>query len=130
MWPGVHYLARADGSDPTLSNLLLILFGLLVVGIAAILAYIPVRVARGRYHRHAEVITTLMIFWSVTTAGIAIKTFLDQQKWSAERQSQILSGYFDPAGEAGRPPWPVKTAIALAASYLGVLGWAVKAKVP
>ena len=121
-------LARGDNADPSLSNLILVLFCLFTAGVVALLAFVPVRVARERNHRQIEIITTLMIFWSVATAGLAIKTFLDQQKWSAEHQSQMLSGYFDPKDESSRPPWPVKTAIALGVAYCGLAGWAVRAK--
>jgi hypothetical protein len=125
---GAFQLARADNPDPALANLILILFCLLTVGLVALLAFAPVRLARGRNHRQIEIITTLMIFWSVATAGLAIKTFLDQQKWSAEHQSQIISGYFDPADESGRPAWPVKTAIWLGVAYCGLAVWVVGAR--
>jgi hypothetical protein len=125
---GEFHLARADNADPSLSNLILILFCLLTVGVVALLAYVPIRVARGRSHRQVEIITTLMIFWSVANVGLVIKTFLDQQKWFADHQSQILSGYFDPGDESSRPGWPVKTAVGLGVAYCGLLGWAVAFK--
>jgi hypothetical protein len=121
-------VARGDTTDPTVSNLILILFCLLTVGVVALLAFVPIRVALGRNHRQIEILTTLMIFWSVATAGLAIKSFLEQQKWSAEHQSQILSGYFDPADESSRPAWPVKNAIGLGVAYCGLAAWAIGAK--
>lgn len=121
-------LARGDNSDPTLSNLILILFCLAVVCFVGLLAFVPVRIARGRGHRQVEIITTLLIFWSIATAGLTIKTYLEQQKWSAEHQAEILSGYFDPKDESSRPEWPVKAAIGLAAAYCGLAGWAISTK--
>jgi hypothetical protein len=124
----ISQLARADNADPTLANLTLILIGLVVVGVVALLAFLPLRLVRARAHRHLEVITTLMIFWAVATAGIVIKGFMDQQKWSAEHQAQILSGYFDPSDQTGAPQWPVKTSIVLGVAYCGLVIWSLGAK--
>lgn len=119
------HLARGDNGDQSLPNLILILFCLAVVGVVALLAFVPVRIARGRGHRQIEIITTLLIFWSIATTGLTIKTYLEQQKWSAGHQAEILSGYFDPKDESSRPAWPVKTAIGLAVVYCGLAGWAI-----
>jgi hypothetical protein len=125
---GAFHLARADATDPTLSNLILILFALLIVGVVALLAFLPLRIARARAHRHIELITTLMIFWSVATAGIVIKAFMDQQKWSAEHQAQVLSGYFDPSDQSAAPQWPVKPFIVFGVAYCGLAAWTLGAK--
>jgi hypothetical protein len=122
----ISQLARADATDPTLSNLILILFALLIVGVVSLLAFLPLRIARTRAHRHLELLTTFMIFWSIATAGIAIKTFMDQQKWSAEHQAQVLSGYFDPSDQSAAPQWPVKTSIALGVVYCGLVAWSLR----
>jgi hypothetical protein len=57
-----------------------------------------------------------------------MKGFMDQQKWSAEHQAQILSGYFDPSDQTGAPQWPVKTSIVLGVAYCGLVIWSLGAK--
>ena len=118
-------LARAD--LPTSSDLKLVLV-LIYVGILAVtgvLVFLPIRLAKGRRHRPAELLTAAAVLWGVLCAGVFLYASTQQLNWSNEQTTLIESGYYDPQDTSAAPAWPWVATGVIAASYAALIIWAL-----
>jgi len=110
-------LARAESTDPTLSNLTLVLASLVVLAIISFFGFLIIRSARLRRPAQLEVFVAFTILWIALASGSAIYDIITQMKWSQESTSRLQTGYYTPtevAADAPAHPWPLYSAIAIA----------------
>jgi hypothetical protein len=120
-----HFLAYAESVDSTVSNLMTILICLGIVLVVAVVAMVPVLVARSRGHRKSDTLVAMAVLWGVLTAVSATSTALAQMKYSHEQLLLIQSGYFDPADVTGAPKLPWVMWACLGGGYGILLVWAI-----
>src|SRR5579871_5170744 len=115
-------LARADASDPTLSNLSLVFSCLIVLGVTSFLGFLVFRSARLRRRAQTELFGAVAVLWIALSAGLGIYDLSMQSKWSHESATRLQSGYYTPAeiaADAPSHPWALYAA--LAAGYFVLL---------
>lgn len=116
-------LAYADSSDPSETNLLIVLGGAAIIAFAAALASVLIFISRARRHRRSELITVAAVFWALLAAGSMLYTGQSQVNWSKEYQLRLQSGYLDPSDTNDAPSLPWATWTALGAAYGALLAW-------
>lgn len=122
-----YALATAQADNGSGSRLTLVLIWLAIVAASGIAAMIPLALAASRGHRRGEALLGFTVLWAFLAAGSAIYATMVQNKWSAERDLRISSGYYDPRdAETDAPPLPVAQWTVLAVAYVGLLGWAAR----
>jgi uncharacterized membrane protein len=110
------FLAYADSSDPSSTNLLMILGGVAILAVVVVLAFVLVTIAKAREHRRADAIMTAAFFWAILTAATLLYAGQAQMRWSKEYNLQLETGYLDPSNQSGRPvlPWKIWTGLGIA----------------
>ena len=114
--------ARADSTDPTLSNLTLVLSSLIVLAVVSFLGFLIVRSARLHRRAQVELFGAAAVLWIALSAGAVIFDIVTQMKWSQESAARLSTGYFTPAevaADAPRHPWAIFAS--LGAAYLVLL---------
>jgi hypothetical protein len=97
-------VAYADSRDTSLPTMVLLLYSVFWIAIAAFLAAIPPLVSRRRAHRHAGMILAIMLFWALAAGGSACATLAARERWSREETVLLESGYYDPREHRHDPP--------------------------
>ena len=120
-------LAKAEGPDPTDSNLVLVVIAMSIVGAVCVLAAIPVATTRRRRLGQVEGIAAIMVIWSLLTAGSAIYFVNAQINFSKEYTMRIMQDY-DARDRTGRPNKPWLLWGFLAVAYGGAILWSATAK--
>jgi hypothetical protein len=119
-------LCKAEGPDPSDSNLVFVVIALTIIAAVCVFAAIPIATARRRSGR-TEGIAAVMVLWGLLSAGSAIYFVNAQMAYSKEQTMQIMQN-FDPHDQSGRPPYPWMLWSALAVIYTGATAWAVTAR--
>jgi hypothetical protein len=99
------FLAKANLEDTT-GNLPVVMIGCGAFLVCAILAFIPVRIARNRSHRYAEALTAAAVLWAFVTAGSIVFVAYKEFEFAAEQNWMMASGFLDIAVRSARPVWP------------------------
>jgi hypothetical protein len=120
-------LGKAEGPDPTDSNLVLVVIAMATVAVVCILAAIPVATCRRRRLGQTEGIAALMVVWGLLAAGSAIWFANAQISYSREYTMRIMEDY-DARDTTGRPNKPWLIWGFLAAAYGGAILWSATAK--
>jgi hypothetical protein len=97
-------LARADSTDPTLSNLTLVLWCLTALAVISFLGFLIVRSARLNRRSQVELFAAASVLWVAVTAGAVIYDIVTRMKWSQEADARLGSGYYTPAEVAADAP--------------------------
>jgi hypothetical protein len=116
-WP----LAYADASDPSQSNLLLVLLGIGVIVVVCALAFAPLGIAWSRRHKRSDVVVALAVLWALVAIGSIVSTMSAEMQWSAEQVLRMKTGYFDPQDRTGAPTRPWRLWAGLGIAYGGLL---------
>ena len=118
-------LARADLPTSSEWKLVLVLMYLGILAVTGVLVFIPIRVAKRRRQRSAELLTAAAVLWGVLCAGVFLYASTQQLNWSNEQTTLIESGYYDPQDTSAAPKWPwVATAI-IAGAYAALIAWSL-----
>ncbi len=117
----ICHLAYADASDPSQSNLLLVLLGIGVILVTCVLAFVPVGMAWSRRHRRSDVVVAAAVLWGLVTVGSIVSTMAAQMQWSREHVLRMKTGYFDPDDRTGAPMRPWVLWAGLGTAYGGLL---------
>ncbi|HWE93028.1 MAG TPA: hypothetical protein VG269_03575 [Tepidisphaeraceae bacterium] len=117
-------LANAQAPDSSDSSLLLILLSAGLILGTAVLAFVPVVIARMRFHRNHETLMAVAILWGLLAAGTLVHASIVQMQWSKEQLLRLQSGYLDPQDIGGAPAKPWGTWTALATAYGAIIIWA------
>jgi MFS superfamily sulfate permease-like transporter len=123
-------VAVAEKTDLSGSQWAVMLIGLLVIGVTAVLALIPIGLARYRRHRRADGITTATLVWGVATAASIIYFWLAKLTWVKEFRQEIMSGNIDPKNAVAPPAWPWAAWSILAATYIALTVFALSQPKP
>ena len=123
-------LAIAEKTDLSGSQWVVMLIGLFVIGVVAILALVPIGLARHRGHRRAEAITAATLVWGVAAAASVIYFWLAELDWSKQFRREIMSGDVDPKNAIAAPAWPWAGWAILAAAYLALIAYALSQREP
>lgn len=119
----IDLLANAPAGISPDSNVELVLISAGVFAGVAVLASIPLVMARR--HRHREIIMAVLIVWGLLSAGSISYCVMQQMNWSAERERRIESGYYDPRDVSDQPRPPILFWIVLGVVYFTTVGWAL-----
>jgi len=106
------------------SNVQLILISAGVVLVVAVLGFVPLRLARARGHRNADMLLAWMIIWGLLTAGSISYSIMKQMDWASTYQQRLSSGYGNPYDFSDKPSLPIGLWFALGAAYAGPIAWA------
>jgi len=117
-----HVLANAEGGDPNSANLIIVLVGSGIVVATLIPTFVLILAARVRRHPHEEVITVVLVFWALITAGSLIYAGNAQLSWSKQNAINLEAGYVDPQGDVA-PEMPWGLWIGLGAVYAAMAAW-------
>jgi hypothetical protein len=123
------FLAYAESADPSsVTNLAKLLGGLAIIAAAALLAAVLIGLSRSRAHSQADGIMVLAILWAAITAGSLMYAGMAHLSWSAEYNTRIESGYYDPRDTSDKPKMPWAIWSGLGVGYVALLGWALSSK--
>jgi hypothetical protein len=122
-------LARANLND-TSGNLPVVMIGCGAFLVCAVLAFIPIRIARNRSHFYADAITGVAILWALAAAGSIVFVAYKEFEFAAEQNRMMASGFLDLAVRQQPPTWPWPLWIILAVAYGLVLFFATRGKSP
>jgi hypothetical protein len=123
--PTLLSLARADLPTSSDWKLVLVLMYLGILAVTGLMVFIPFRLAKGRRHRHVELLTAAAVLWGVISAGVFLYASTQQLNWSNEQATLIESGYYDPQDTSAAPKWPwIATAI-IAGAYAALIAWSL-----
>jgi hypothetical protein len=125
----LHALAKANLND-TSDTLPLLLIACAILAACALLAFIPIRIARNRRHRFADPLTAAFIVWAIVTAASIILAVNQHFEFAAEQRRMMTSGFLDIAVRTPPPTWPWPLWLALAVLYALLLLLASRAKSP
>jgi hypothetical protein len=119
VWDGTR--ADLTGGEWTF----VLLCALVLVG-AAILAVFPIAMANRRRNPQGELILAGSLFWGGGAAWSTLSWVLSTWKWSREKSTLMLEGYYKTAiaDPAPRVPWPWW--LALAALYVLLLALSLR----
>ena len=127
----ISLIGSANAPSPFANDLYFPVFCVLLVAAAAVLAFFPIRCARVRRHRRADIVLVITLLWALLASGSLVVTALAQQSWSQEQNLRLSSGYADPdAVAAAAPAYPVPLWIILACAYPALLAYACSQKNP
>ena len=121
------YLAYAEADDVSGSALTYVVITGSLVVLFGLMALVPCRTARIRAVRQSQTITALTVLWALLAVGITSYTIRAQMTWEADYQTNIKSGYFDPADVSDKPSLPWLSWSVLAAAYAGLTCWTLMA---
>src|ERR1700728_830934 len=116
----VNYIFLASAAVPPSSDsdVELVLISAGVVLVAALLAFVPIQMARARRHRNIEAISALLVLWGLLSAGSISYFIMKQMDWSTTYTQRIETGYYDPQDTSDKPTAPVALWGGLGAGYL------------
>jgi hypothetical protein len=99
-------LAKAEGADPTDSNLTIVVIAMVTAAVVCVVAAIPVATARRRRLNQTEGIAAIMVLWGLLTAGSVVYWANAQMKFSHEYTLRLMEN-LDPSDQSDRPnkPW-------------------------
>jgi hypothetical protein len=125
-------LANAEAPDTSDSGLLLVLLSAGLILGTAVLAFVPVVIARLRFHRRSETLMAVAILWGLLTAGTLVHATIVQMQWSKEQLLRLQTGYMNPQDTADAPakPWGMWTVLATAYGVLIVWACATPYRAP
>ncbi|HET6249211.1 MAG TPA: hypothetical protein VFE47_16065 [Tepidisphaeraceae bacterium] len=123
----LRILLKAEGPDPTDSNLTFVLICMIAIGAVCLLAAIPVVTARRRGLPQVEGIAALMVLWGLVTAGSIIYATNAQMQFNKEYTMRIMQNY-DANDRSDQPSKPWFLWGCLVAVYGGAMLWASSAK--
>ncbi len=121
-------LANAPIPVSSNSNIELILIGTGVILITAILAFVPIQLARRTDHPQRDAVTALIVLWGLLLAGCVCYSVMRQMDWSTTHEQEIESGYLDPRDVSDQPRPPLTLWAGLAVGYAGITIWATRRK--
>jgi len=125
------FLAYADSSDQTATNMKIVLICAGILLVVCAVAFVPVAITWSRRHRQTETITGLTVVWGLVAAGSLMYTTTQQINWGQERLKRIYSGYYDPSDsdkDAPKMPWLLWGGLAF--GYIGLVAWGMSQKPP
>jgi hypothetical protein len=122
MFLWLAYAERSDLSGPGWQIVLLILGA---IAVTAVLALVPIAVARARSNPWAEQIIGACILWALATAGTATYLIFLQFQTTKEDSLLLKTGYYDPRSAPPPPAWPwaLGTVFTLVYAAVFVLAW-------
>jgi hypothetical protein len=119
-----QWLAYAETSNAPATTLPLLLIWLGVMIGAALLAIVPIALARRRSHRRPDVVIAIALMWALLAAGFTGYAAMTQYLWSYEKQTRLMSGYYTvQQANADAPPYPWLVWSGLAAAYAAIVVW-------
>lgn len=118
-------LARADLPTSSDWKLVLVLMYLGIIAVTGVLVFVPIRLAKGRRRRPAELLAAAAVLWGVVSAGVFLYACTRQLNWSNEQTTLIESGYYDPQDTSAAPAWPWVATGVIAAGYAALIIWAL-----
>jgi hypothetical protein len=110
------------------SNVELVLISAGVVLVTALVAFVPIQLARVRQHRQREAIVAVVLLWGLLTAGSISSFVMKQMDWSSTYLQRIETGYYDPQNVSDKPAAPVPLWGGLAAVYTAIVLWSTRGK--
>ena len=121
-------LAYAESTDPTSTNLLMILSGAFILAATAALAAVLTFTAKARRPRQSDIITAITLLWALLTAASLLYTVQSQMNWNKEYTLRLESGYLDPKDTADAPKLPWKLWTGLGVTYGATLAWSLSTR--
>jgi hypothetical protein len=128
MVAAMRFLASAEATDLSGSELVKVVVCIGVVLCTCVLVVVPAGIARYKRHRRADAILTVALLWGLLIAASVIQTALAQLDWSKEWLLLVKTGYYDPMDTSGAPVWPWGMWGVLAAAYCALVIWALRGK--
>lgn len=121
-------LASAEVTDLSGSGWWIVLIDLGVIAAVAVLALVPMVVARTRFHPRTEGIIAGAFLWGLVTAGSMTYTAITQYQWLRERSLLIKTGYYEPQNDPGAPAWPWGLWVMGLVGYGVLVGYSLSSK--
>jgi hypothetical protein len=126
----IGWIASSQQVDLSERNLRIVMIWAGVIIAAAVLAIVPVVLARKRRHRQFEAILAAAIVWGLLAAVGVTHAITAQIDWEKEYKLRVETGYYDPQNKADAPVWPWVSWGILGLGYLVIAGWAVAGSSP
>jgi hypothetical protein len=118
-----NLVASAAVTPSAWANLTFGMTLLAVAGAAALLAAIPIVMARRQRLRAAASVTLVAVFWGIAVAVDAGYGIARTQEDNTRNDQQLRSNYIDPSDLQPPPVWPWVALAGAGVVYAGMLGF-------